>query len=628
MSDPHPDPPADGVFVQFLDKAVGRALQFGEAAPFLEWFEQEFPAYSSEWMPQAAPEGVRAAARMLGRSVWNQVPLPRNRFRPDPLPRPERNDPCPCGSGSKFKRCCAHIPLPAFEPEMVWSMAVGHLSPVQMREAIEHGQIPVMTLGQLADEALQRGDPQRAIAVLDPLFAGEPATFDHRHATVLNLLCNAYDEHYARPTKKTRLLERLTAAQDKAVRANAWQRLASFRMDQGDDDEAWRCFQEAQRADPGDPDLAPLELLLLLARGEQARASERARFWLQRYRSLGIDDPERLKLLTDAVGDPAGAFANLSRDRRDPQLLRLEELLMASAMLEAPQYETDSRSATDSNERSLVPPAAIAELEQRWHDCYPVGKPFSTQPEPMGAEDPWQGPGVERWLQFLHSHPRAFDSLDILDDLLIAIDLHREVDLPGIHAKLAAPIVERAAKILERAVAGRPLTLPWGCIENRPGLRLLSRRINWLLDQHRDDEAAALMQRLLALNPNDNHGYRFLLMNRLLRQNDNQAALLLWDRYPDDWHSPEMSFGRALAQFRLGQTDAAGTTLCKAHKELPEVRRALTAARFKTPRPNELGGYVVGGPDQAGIYRLDMLDVWQATPGALDWLRRTSKAGN
>lgn len=31
-----------------------------------------------------------------------------------PRPKVGRNDPCPCGSGQKHKKCCANLPSPAF----------------------------------------------------------------------------------------------------------------------------------------------------------------------------------------------------------------------------------------------------------------------------------------------------------------------------------------------------------------------------------------------------------------------------------------------------------------------------------------------------------------------------------
>jgi tetratricopeptide (TPR) repeat protein len=53
--------------------------------------------------------------------------------------------------------------------------------------------------------------------------------------------------------------------------------------------------------------------------------------------------------------------------------------------------------------------------------------------------------------------------------------------------------------------------LPWGRVDNRPFLRCLHGwgLCLWRLDRH--DEAAAVFERMLWLNPTDNQGIRFLL---------------------------------------------------------------------------------------------------------------------
>lgn len=661
---------------ELLDEAVKQGLFMQQARPFLDWFHEHLKRVGPKLWPGAGDPLLRGMAFKLGRELWNRLPLPRNRFRPEPLPKPERNDPCPCGSGAKHKHCCALTPpLPIPDGEFVWQLAIRHLPRAQLQDAIQQQQIPVPTLGALADERLEQDDPKGALAILEPLFEADLAALDQRHGVLVNLLCNAYDALRAAPAKKIRLLQRLTGAPAKSVRANAWQRLATVRMDQGRDEEAWRCFQEAQRADANDPDLSHLELLLLMARGEQERVKERAQFWLLRLQRQGVENPELLEVLRAAARDPATAFAEFGRDRRDPHLLELETLLKIAQARTVPAYraqaipvlnaddpeavadhyrrvfrgmgiaegELDKHIAkiqsdlknlrappgdettpeTESMERVLAPPAALARLEERWRAVYPFAKPMSTQPLPRSQDDPWEEPQAGRWLAFLKDNPGAFDSLDILDDLLMAVDLHGEDELPGVYEQMAAPLLNRGLMILDTAVAGQEsVQLPWRVAENRPALRLLSRRINLHLDRREAEAAARLMERLVALNPNDNHGYRCLLMEHYLRAGDNARALSLWDRYADDWYNPEMSYGYALALYRVDRREEAAQTLRKAVKQLPEVRRALLASKVKPPKLSEFGGIAVGGKDQAAFYRDDMLDIWQATPGALDWLRR------
>ena len=54
------------------------------------------------------------------------------------------------------------------------------------------------------------------------------------------------------------------------------------------------------------------------------------------------------------------------------------------------------------------------------------------------------------------------------------------------------------------------------------------------------------------------------------------------------------------------------------------MARTLLAKSPRRPRI-DVHAIRMGGDDQAWLYREAMLDVWQATPGALDWLRRARK---
>lgn len=47
-------------------------------------------------------------------------------------------------------------------------------------------------------------------------------------------------------------------------------------------------------------------------------------------------------------------------------------------------------------------------------------------------------------------------------------------------------------------------------------------------------------------------------------------------------------------------------------------------ARVKRPKFSE-HGILIGGEDQAWLYREEMRDLWQDTPGALDWLKKIMK---
>lgn len=90
-------------------------------------------------------------------------------------------------------------------------------------------------------------------------------------------------------------------------------------------------------------------------------------------------------------------------------------------------------------------------------------------------------------------------------------------------------------------------------------------------------------------------------------------------QYPADLN-PDIAYGHVLALYRLGKIDEAGVAIRDAVVDLPKVPRYLSAKRVRKPKLDSFG-VRIGGDDQAWLYRQEMRDVWEATPGALDWLK-------
>ena len=129
---------------------------------------------------------------------------------------------------------------------------------------------------------------------------------------------------------------------------------------------------------------------------------------------------------------------------------------------------------------------------------------------------------------------------------------------------------------------------------------------------------------MLALNPHDNHGMRDELINELLKSGENQQALELVARYPDD-AGADLAFGAALAHFRLGALEKAREALGAALRFHAKLPRYLIREQVARPRTSEFG-VSFGGEDEAWIYRESMREAWADTPGALAWLKRESAA--
>jgi len=677
---------------RFFSDMLGEALQ--------QIIEHEDPVQLIEWLiarldrPDArhafnapADEEIASLAHTLGRALWNATPLPCNGFRPRPLPPPGRNDPCYCGSGRKFKRCCGDLKAPPIDTEMAWTLLLNHLPAATRREAIRSGQAPIRSLIGLALEHQENGKPKKALELVEPLFegTGHGRGEDHEHA--LDLVCNLYGD-LGFHNKKMALLDRIAGDPRRSpLRSGALQRLAAIRHDEGDTAGAWAAFKGAQRDDPKSPTLGLLEVQMLIAerRGDVAR--ERARFWLRQLQRGGwsaepdgpiafmkavAENPEQAMadIAFDMSGDAGRALSDwLSQvsnrplpdyrvstdapvlpdgagDERDALLARhlrqqgvaADEIARAIADLNSQLAGLEAEAAAagqvedeieapgeDAREVAfLQAPRSVLALESEWQAVFPLGKPFSVNMASFEEDDVWDEEDL--WVEFLECHHEAFDSLDILDDLATAVECHPERDVSGVAAALLEPLLRRAHAIIERALAESGTSDPnfrWGFPENRPAIRGLVRLVYLEFDQGHDAAALALARHVLALNPDDNHGLRTQVINALLRDGDDEAALQLAREYPGDVN-PEIAYGEVLALYRLGRKGDALLALEDAIHALPKVPRFLAADRVRKPKINDFS-VQIGGDDQAWNYREDMRDVWQATPGALEWLTQAAR---
>ena len=180
---------------------------------------------------------------------------------------------------------------------------------------------------------------------------------------------------------------------------------------------------------------------------------------------------------------------------------------------------------------TLEAPERLRVLEADWHAIYSPAKPFSVDDVPRQTAFPWDFDAKDVWMGFLDRHSEAFDSVDVLDDLATAVELHPMGDSMGFREAMQTPLVERGARILRQAAgeAGPPgdRRLQWADARNRPGLRCLARAQSLAMERGDVERARAHAELLLALNPGDNHGMRTSLMNIYLKTGQDEAAVAL-----------------------------------------------------------------------------------------------------
>jgi tetratricopeptide (TPR) repeat protein len=163
----------------------------------------------------------------------------------------------------------------------------------------------------------------------------------------------------------------------------------------------------------------------------------------------------------------------------------------------------------------------------------------------------------------------------------------------------------------------------WGCLETRPYMRArlgLAESL-WALGEH--EECLNHCEALLAMNPSDNQGVRWLLSSFYLELGRDEKLENLLEAYEQD-ASAQWAYSRALLAFRRHGDNAASRELLQAAEKVNSHTAAYLLG--DQPLPARLPEYVsYGGESEAVSYAANNLSCWRATPGSLAWLRRTLK---
>jgi tetratricopeptide (TPR) repeat protein len=603
---------------ELLRSAVRCALDNSDFQVALKSYRQLLPVVAPSLVAQMPPleEARRALAFAMFREVWNRVQRPDHDWRPQPLPKPERNGPCPCGSGRKYKQCCG--PLAGASPFGGEGLSllsyVLERIPQSQYKSLPFNKLSPEELGHVASQWIEQYRHEEAMALLEPLFA-HPAKLDARHEYAFDMLCDVYFE-LGHPIKRLRLVESMMQTPDRVLKSAAMHRRCSMLADQGEYPAAWKLFKEAQRVDPDNPSLAHLEVILLISQGDVPQAQERARFWAARLKMLGDGGEEIVDLLEEIAADPS-AFVEaleLGGDTAEVDEQSLLQLISLVAALPAPacHYRLQPRAGEAG---PLEADAELTKIETEWCDVFMAGR------DPDGDCDPWADTA---WLDWLAGHPLAWQSFVVLEDVVMSID-HAALGDDRFDSQLDAmedALLDRALALLRLNLGengANGCKLEWGWLENRPALRLMGQLID--LEGGAAEELPLLEWLVLTLNPNDNQGLRERLVHVYAGSGRAADALAVCERYPNDMLDA-MIYGRILALYQLGRHAEAAVALAQAKERLPHIAKMLTAKKPRMPKLQP-GLMSIGGEDDAWYYRQDWRGVWEKS-GALDWLKQAT----
>jgi tetratricopeptide (TPR) repeat protein len=160
----------------------------------------------------------------------------------------------------------------------------------------------------------------------------------------------------------------------------------------------------------------------------------------------------------------------------------------------------------------------------------------------------------------------------------------------------------------------------WSLLETRPYMRALEGKARCLWRLKRKDDALKTYQEMLHLNPNDNQGIRYVLIDLLLSLNREAKLEKLIKQYKDDW-SAIWLYTEALLRFRKsGASTMTNRKLMKAFEENQHVADYLIG---KKRIPGRLPVSVSWGEESEAVdYAANHLNYWRSTPGAIEWLQR------
>lgn len=594
------------------DACAAHVLDDPARTAYVDWFVARAPDAALP-VPAGAPPA--RWYRALAVAMLDALPRPPE-FRVRRPQRPGRNDPCNCGSGEKFKQCCAEF---VNDVRLSDYDALEHildaLRPDQYA-ALVSSQIDTHALADVVGYWLELGAHARVAALLAPWFAPDTGKFNHTSAPLLPcyidalLATNRHEDVDA-------LVTLALARGDRPLRGAATRVRAYARLDAGDIDGAWEDFAEVRRLTPSDPTNATLELSILIDSRRYADAQARARYWLPRLeRNPDREADAPLEFVQRVIENPETAL-----EAGPPDRLEYPELGVLEALLEEapPVVSAAPARHPPGGELTLDRDATLRQIETRWADVFPVRKPAGRDLF-VENDEAWDEP--EAWVDFLRDEDAAWQSIEILDDLALAVG-----DLLGVGTSdpLFDALLRRGAALVsaQTVVDGRVAgTLVWDLRENRAALRLLTVRAvrvgNDPVAPFQAPEFFELCERLIALDPADHHGARGLLAQGYLLQGEPERALALGAPTPDTY----AELNHVLALYSTGRVDDARTALASiGHRDL-----WLAVLRDDDPDPPTDDPEAEADDDarqrlEAWGYRRYMRAMWQKS-GALAWVDR------
>jgi tetratricopeptide (TPR) repeat protein len=282
-------------------------------------------------------------------------------------------------------------------------------------------------------------------------------------------------------------------------------------------------------------------------------------------------------------------------DSKDSSLIPVKQSLKDKCMQQEKQNPKKKKAAQD------YPPFSEEKLNEAQELIY----------------DAWEEPNRQKCLALarkaLRISPYCTDAYNFLAEKSKSVEERQELYAQGIKTGRIA---------LGDSFFQKQAGHFWGYLETRPYMKALAGLAECLWKNELRQEAIENYKELLRLNPNDNQGIRYILINCLLAEGMDKEAKKLLLVYRES--SCFILYSEALLSFRGLKHNEADKFLKEALLSNPHVPPYLLGAKhLPWSLPDH---YSHGSIEEAIIYAADACAVWKNTPRALAWLAERIKS--
>lgn len=130
-----------------------------------------------------------------------------------------------------------------------------------------------------------------------------------------------------------------------------------------------------------------------------------------------------------------------------------------------------------------------------------------------------------------------------------------------------------------------------------------------------------MCETLYAMNPNDNLGVRYILVNCYLSLGQTAKVLSICRKCSQDAGS-DILYGKVLGLLMKGDPTAAGTAMEDALRYTPNVAKEIAATAHTPFDAKNCHSLARGSREEAAEYWSRTCTLWENTPGAVDFVRQ------